>query len=129
MIETAYEYLYYGALIWLGLLILAMLIRSIIGPRITDRLLAINMIGTMVICAIAVLSRALGEGFLIDVALIYAMISFVSVLILARTYIPASGLRGRFADEERGEYEEARDSIGDEVLEGEAPGEEDSHDR
>ena len=81
-IENAYRILFSAALIWFSILILAMLIRSIIGPRITDRLLAINMIGTMVICCIAILSRMLKESYLTDVALIYAMISFISVLIL-----------------------------------------------
>ena len=87
-IETAYQIFFSIALIWFSILIFAMLIRSIIGPRITDRILCINMIGTMVICCIAILSRMLSESCLIDVALIYAMISFISVLILATIYIP-----------------------------------------
>ena len=87
-IETRISDIFSAALIWFAILILAMLIRSILGPRITDRLLSINMIGTMVICCIAILSRMLGESFLVDVALIYAMISFISVLILATIYIP-----------------------------------------
>ncbi len=96
MIEKAYHYLFYIALIWFAVLIFAMLIRSIRGPRVTDRILSINMIGTMVICCIALLSAALSEGFLIDVALIYAMISFIAVMILARTYIPVKDLRAKF---------------------------------
>ena len=86
-IGNAYNILFSIALIWLSMLILCMLIRAIIGPRITDRILAINMIGTMVISCIAILSRLLWESFLADVALIYAMISFISVLILATIYI------------------------------------------
>ena len=96
-VETAYGILYTGSLIWLSILILFMLVRSILGPRITDRLLAINMIGTMVISCIVILSRLLGESYLIDAALIYAMISFVSVLILAMIYIPIHQTRGKFA--------------------------------
>ena len=87
-IEAAYQMLFWGALIWFAILILAMLTRAILGPRITDRILSINMIGTMVICCIIILSRLLQESFLLDVALIYAMISFLSVLILANIYIP-----------------------------------------
>ena len=85
--------------ILLLVLILAMLIRAIIGPEITDRLLSINMIGTMVICCIAILSRMLGESFLVDVALIYAMISFISVLILSTIYIPNQRKRSPFGKE------------------------------
>ena len=82
-IETAYNILYMGSLIIFAILIGVMLVRSVIGPRITDRILSVNMIGTMIICCIVILSRYLDEGYLVDVALIYAMISFVSVLIYA----------------------------------------------
>ena len=88
-IKEAYQILYSGALIALIVLIGAMLVRAIKGPRITDRIMSINMIGTMVICAILILSQLLKETFLIDVALIYAMVSLVTVLMLAGMYIPA----------------------------------------
>lgn len=107
-IASAYHILYLAALIWFSLLIFAMLVRSIAGPRITDRILSINMIGTMVICCIAILSRLLQESYLTDVALIYAMISFVSVLILATVYIPQHPKRGRYAKDAAREIEEEK---------------------
>ena len=88
-IEQAYQILYGAALIVLLLLIGAMVIRSIIGPRSTDRIMAVNMLGTMTISAIAILSVLLDEGYLADVALIYAMISFVAVLMMASMFVPA----------------------------------------
>ena len=124
-IENAYRILFSAALIWFSILILAMLIRSIIGPRITDRLLAINMIGTMVICCIAILSRMLKESYLTDVALIYAMISFISVLILASTYIPNLRTRGRFSKEVRDEVESERKYLQKQSKEKEESGGED----
>ena len=87
-IESAYQMLFTAALIFLAVLIGLILIRSVIGPRITDRILCINMIGTMVICSIVIFSFLLEEGYLLDVALIYAMISFVAILVLASVYIP-----------------------------------------
>ena len=108
MIESAYHIVYLISLIWFSILISAMLIRAIIGPRITDRILSINMIGTMVICCIAILSRLLKEDYLADVGLIYAMISFVSVLILASIYIPAGKKRGKFAFEVKDEIEKEK---------------------
>ena len=71
------------------LLIGAMVIRSIIGPRSTDRIMSVNMLGTMTICSIAVLSVLLDEGYLADVAMIYAMISFVAVLMMASMFVPS----------------------------------------
>ncbi len=95
-IDTAYQILFTGALVVLAVLIGVMLIRAVIGPRVADRILSINMIGTMVICSIALFSRLLGEAYLVDVSLIYAMISFVSVLVLAGVYIPSSPGRKKF---------------------------------
>ena len=96
-IENAYQILYKAALIWFSLLILIMLVRSIYGPRITDRILAINLIGTMVICSICILTFLQNESYLLDVALLYAMISFVAVLILSATYIPKKPAGGKSA--------------------------------
>ena len=60
-IETAYQFLFLTALIILGILMGIVLIRSIIGPSVTDRILCINMIGTLVICSVAILSRLLHD--------------------------------------------------------------------
>ena len=88
-VEQAYQILYGGALIVFLLMIGAMVIRSIIGPRSTVRIRSVNMLGTMTICSIALLSYLLGEGYLADVALIYAMISFVAVLMMASMFVPS----------------------------------------
>ena len=87
-VEQAYHVLYIGII--LAFLILAGLtmIRSVRGPRITDRIMSVNVIGTLVISIIAILTFMLKEDYLLDVALIYAMISFISVLMLAAIYIP-----------------------------------------
>ena len=103
-IEKAYQILFLTALIWFAFLIFAMLVRSVMGPRITDRLLSINMIGTMVISCIVILSRLSGEAYLVDVALIYAMISFISVLVMAMIYIPSGKRRARFSEDALLEY-------------------------
>lgn len=63
------------------------LIRMIIGPNVADRLLASNMIGGPVICTIAVLGILLDETYLLDVGLIYTLISFLAVVIISQIYI------------------------------------------
>ena len=95
-VERAYTILYSCILAGFSLLIFAMLVRAVKGPRITDRILSINMIGTMVISCIAISANLLGEAYLLDVALIYALVSFVSVLIFARIYIPLKPQRSAF---------------------------------
>lgn len=74
-------------MIILAVCIFLCLIRAIIGPRISDRIVAINMIGTMTMIIIAMMSVLLGEGYLIDVAMIYAMISFLAVVVLTKIYM------------------------------------------
>lgn len=87
MIETAYHIVYVIVLIILGLGILLAMIRAIKGPRIADRVVAINMIGTMTMLAIAILALALKQSYLLDICLIYVMISFLSVVVLCKIYI------------------------------------------
>ena len=86
-LDRAYEFLLIGVLIILAVLIMLCLIRAIIGPRIADRIVAVNMMGTMVIVMIAILSCLLGEGYLADICLIYAMISFLAVIVLTKVYM------------------------------------------
>ena len=70
----------------IGILIVCCLIRCVRGPRMTDRLVVINSIGTMTITIIAILAVMLEEAYLLDVCLIYAMISFVAVIVLTKIY-------------------------------------------
>ena len=85
-LEQAYEILLTGALFLLAFLLLFCIIRAIKGPRIADRLLSINMSATMTIAAIAILAVLLKEDYLVDISLLYAMISFLAVVVLSRIY-------------------------------------------
>ena len=68
-------------------LVFACFIRAIIGPTIADRIVSINMIGTIIIMIIAVLTVLMKEAWLADISAIYAMISFLSVVVLTKIYI------------------------------------------
>lgn len=74
-------------LIIFALTLFLCLLRAIRGPLVADRLVAVNMMGTIVIAMIAILAVALGEGYLADISLIYAMMSFLAVIVLAKIYI------------------------------------------
>lgn len=93
--EQMYHYLYIAALIALGVGILLALIRAIIGPRIADRVIGINMIGTLSLGAIAVIAVFLRETWLLDVSLVYCILSFLAVVVLAQVYIAAYRKRGK----------------------------------
>lgn len=70
----------------LAILNAACLFRAVRGPRITDRIVACNMMGTITICIIAILGTTMEQSWLYDICLIYAMISFLAVVVLARIY-------------------------------------------
>ncbi len=99
-LSNAYGTLAIGAIIAIAVLVVACLIRSVIGPRVTDRIVAVNSIGTMVIVIIAILAVLLDEAYLLDVCLIYAMLSFVAVIVLTKIYT------GVYREEHSGEEEE-----------------------
>ena len=85
--SAAYETLFTVTLAILGVLLFPCLLRAIRGPRIADRVVGINMIGTIIIMMIAILSLMLEEGYLVDIAIIYAMLSFLAVVVLVKVYI------------------------------------------
>ena len=86
-LEETYTVFFTGILIVLAILIILCLVRAIVGPRIADRIISVNMMGTMVIVTIAVLALLLEEGYLVDICIIYAMISFLAVIVLTKVYM------------------------------------------
>ncbi len=86
-LSQAYHILFVGALIFLAVMVVLCLIRAIIGPKVADRIVAINMMGTMIMVTIAILAVMLQEGYLVDICIIYAMISFLAVIVLTKVYM------------------------------------------
>lgn len=73
-----------AVLLALAALMLAALVRAVLGPRFTDRIVAVNAVNTMVTASICLLSRYLEADYLIDVALIYALLGFTANVLLMR---------------------------------------------
>ncbi|MCI8549616.1 MAG: sodium:proton antiporter [Lachnospiraceae bacterium] len=84
--DVVYQGILMGCMVILAILILVSIIRSVKGPKIADRIIAVNMIGTMIIVIIAILSVYQAEDYLTDVCLIYAMVSFLAVVVLTKVY-------------------------------------------
>ncbi len=82
---TSYSNIFFIiCMIALSVIVFFCLIRAILGPRFTDRIVAANMVSTKVIAFICLLSVFLREDFLIDVGIIYAMLGFVGVVVLSK---------------------------------------------
>lgn len=73
-----------GVLAILACLMLSLMPKVVKGPRFTDRIVAINAINTMITASICILSRLHRAGYLLDVALIYAMLGFTATTLLTR---------------------------------------------
>jgi len=56
------------------------IIRGIVGPTLYDRILAVNMFGTKTVLLISLLGFVMGRPEFLDIALVYALINFISVI-------------------------------------------------
>ena len=104
-LEQAYRVLFIAALIILAVFLMLSLVRAIIGPRVADRIVAINMMGTLTLAIIAILAVMKHEGYLVDICLIYAMTSFLAVIVLSKVYMGVYRQR----KEGKGDEEETED--------------------
>ena len=87
LINKCYDILFTGVLIALALAVVVTLIYIIRSHLTVDRIIGINLIGTIVVIAICLLSHLLQEPYLTDVAIIYVVLSFIAVMMLCRIYI------------------------------------------
>lgn len=73
-----------AAAIALVVFVVVALIRLILGSTIPDRLVALDTMNTIVIVIMIILGAAFKEVFLIDVAIVYALLSFITTLFIAK---------------------------------------------
>lgn len=78
---------YVVIMILLAVMLMICLLRAVLGPRVADRIVAVNMMGTMVMVMISILAVKMKEGYLVDICLIYAMISFLAVVVITKVYM------------------------------------------
>ena len=82
MIEFFNEYLI--VLIVLILCVIMSIVRVILGPTIPDRVVGVDTINTIVIVGMVIYGAAYGMIIYIDVAIVYALLSFISTLFIAK---------------------------------------------
>jgi len=56
------------------------LTRALKGPSVFDRIVAVNVFGTKTVLIVALITVMSGNHDLIDVALVYALINFITVV-------------------------------------------------
>ncbi len=62
------------------------LIRALRGPTVYDRILAVNMFGTKTVLFIAVFGFLTGRPDFLDIALVYALINFISTVAVLKFF-------------------------------------------
>ena len=72
---------------------LFVLFRVIFGPSPADRIVAVDILGILIIGMLAVLGLYYDQNFFLDIALIWALLSFIASLAFAKI------LEGRQLDE------------------------------
>lgn len=75
-------YLIVVALLILG--IIMAVIRVIRGPTAPDRVVGLDTVNTIVITSMVIIGAAYNEIIYIDVAIVYALLSFISTLFIAK---------------------------------------------
>ena len=58
--------------------------RAILGPNVYDRILALNSFGTLTVLLIATFGFFSGRPEFLDIALVYALISFIGTVAVLR---------------------------------------------
>lgn len=54
------------------------------GPTAADRMVAIDILGTVVVGFVAIITAVSGKAYLLDIALVWALVSFAGTLALAK---------------------------------------------
>jgi multicomponent Na+:H+ antiporter subunit F len=68
----------------MGLAFLLALWRFLVGPSAADRVVAFDVLTIVSVTGIALVALVEGRGIYLDVALIYALLSFLGVIAVAR---------------------------------------------
>ena len=79
-----YFNVYIIVLIALLLCIILAIVRVVLGPTAPDRIVGLDTINTIVISSMIVFGAAFREVIYIDVAIVYALLSFISTLFIAK---------------------------------------------
>lgn len=91
--------MYYAAAAAILVTMALALARALLDSTVYDRVLAANMFGTKTVLLLAVVAFLYGREDLLDLALAYALINFISVLAVLK-FVQDHALRHRQTDGE-----------------------------
>jgi multicomponent Na+:H+ antiporter subunit F len=59
-------------------------IRCLIGPTLPDRVVGLDTVNTLIIAVMVILSVAFEQVIFVDIAIVYALLSYVTTLYIAK---------------------------------------------
>jgi len=68
----------------MGLGVLFALLRLVLGPKLVDRVVAIDTFNIVVIGVIVLLAKVFESNLYLDIAIIYAILAFLETVVFAR---------------------------------------------
>ena len=71
-------------LLFIILSIIIAMIRAILGPTIPDRVVGLDTVNTLVIAGMILFGAATNEVIYIDVSIVYALLSFITTVLIAK---------------------------------------------
>jgi multicomponent Na+:H+ antiporter subunit F len=80
----AVEYLLLFGMSFLALTIFFCLFFAVRGPRLTDKIIATNMIAVKTIILVVLTALYLNEGYIVDIAILFALICFLCTFVFTR---------------------------------------------
>ena len=86
------------AMLFLSITIFFCLLRAVLGPRTTDRLVAVNIISIKGVILILLLGQYLHDNQFMDVAVVYVLLSFLAVVALAKSMFMHTEEKGKKED-------------------------------
>jgi multicomponent Na+:H+ antiporter subunit F len=72
--------MFHAAAMVIVLAVILVLYRAIKGPRVCDRVLSANLIGTKTVILVALIGYAFGRPHFLDIAIVYALINFIATI-------------------------------------------------
>lgn len=78
------DWFLWATVVLAGIATLLALSRAFLGPTVPDRVAAVDNMTTVMTSYFLILAIMLGSGIYVDVAMVYAVISFVGILVFAR---------------------------------------------
>jgi multicomponent Na+:H+ antiporter subunit F len=76
------------------------LVRALMGPTVYDRIVSVNAFGTLTVVLIAVHGFLTGRPEFLDIALAYALITFIGVIAVTKYVTMTPGMQPGRGDDE-----------------------------